>query len=116
MLPAGGDRRSILPRKGLKSSSSGLGAGAGRGFSLEGVRRAGPPKLPPTRRSDLPEPGVASLGRVGVGASLTSRLPAKRAARTSEGLCSTPKSKEGSVGFGAFCGDLDLLLSKTSGL
>jgi hypothetical protein len=108
------DLLKTLPRNGLKSSCSGAGAALGRGPPLEGVRLAGEAMLPPTRLSGFPEPGVASSGRVGVGASLTIRLVANRAARASEGLLKV-NCAEGRA-LGNFSGDLDLRRSKASGL
>lgn len=78
-MPACGDLLKTFPRKGLKSSSSAPAPAP----ALEDVLLAAEAIPPPTR---LIEPGVVSSGRVGVGASLTILLVAKRAARASEGL------------------------------
>lgn len=111
--PAAGDLLKPPPRKGLKSASSGTGAATGRDAGLEGVLLAGD-VIPPGACLSDPEPGVASPGRVGVGASLTIRLVAKRAASVSEGLSKLNCAESRLLG--SFVGDLDLRRSKASGL
>jgi hypothetical protein len=105
LIPACGDLLKTFPRKGLNSSSSALA------LALDGVLLAAEAIPPPTRLIDL---GVISSGRVGVGASLTILLVAKRAARASEGLSKVNWPE--ALALGNFCGDLDLRRSKASGL
>ncbi|KAI6753459.1 hypothetical protein HG531_005628 [Fusarium graminearum] len=71
--------------------------------------------LNPPPRNGLKSSSIvaASPGRVGVGASLTIRLVAKRAARASEGLSKVNCAEVLAVG--NFCGDLDILRSNASG-
>lgn len=56
-MPAPGERRSLFPRKGLKSSSSGT-AETGRGLIREGVRLAAAAMPPLALRNELVDPGV----------------------------------------------------------
>jgi len=99
----------------LKPSSSTAGAGPGRTPAFDGLRLAAEAIPPPARLSD---PGVPSSGRVGVGASLTILLVAKRAARASEGLSKVKADDRRLVGnlTGDLDLDLDLARSKASGL
>jgi hypothetical protein len=107
--PAGGDLLNPPRLNGLKPSSS---TGAGRAPGFDGLRLAAEAIPPLTRLSD------PSSGRVGVGASLTIRLVAKRAARASEGLSKVNADDRRLIG--NFTGDLDLDLdlarSKAAGL